>query len=161
MTLSHRRLVIAAAIAIVLALASLLLPTSPGHSANRAWLDKRATESSAQAVSDIARALFTVTPGTVATVRAAAKKDLSGKAVAQYDKLYGPVLDSARSRPVTLTTDIRALGVTRLTESSAELLLIADQTATAGAQSQAGEAQLRLTAAHDAHGWTIASITVL
>lgn len=159
MSAAHRRLYVGAILAAVIGLSSLLLPTSPGH--DGAWLDRRGTDSSVAAVSDIARAVFTVTPESVAAVRAEARRGLSGRAVTQYRRLYGPVLRSARTQGATLTTDIRAVGVVRLAENNLEMLVIADQTATSGARSQTGAAQLRVSATRGEHGWAITDIAVI
>ena len=161
MSATRRRLVLGAALMGAVACASLFLPTSPHRASNIAWTDPAATQASRHAVSDLATQLFTVTPASVPAVRAAARQDLSGAAVGQFQKLYGPVLTSAKHQQLALTTVLRAVGVTRLTSEAAELLVIADQTATAAGQSRSGPATLRLEASHGAHGWTISSITVL
>lgn len=143
------------------AFASLLLPTSPSQRADVAWIDTRATQDATAAITQLVSELFTVSPDSITTVRAAAQRDLSGAAVAEFQSLYGPVLERARASNVTVRTELRGLGMEHLTATSAEVLVVADQTATAGGQSQTGPALLRVTASRDAGRWTISDLQVL
>lgn len=156
-----RWLVAAALASTAAAFATLALPDAPSPGSDVAWTDARATQQATAAVSQMISELFTVSPDSVTTVRAAARRDLSGAAVAEFQRLYGSVLERAHASAAAVRTDLRGLGMEHLTATSAEVLVIADQTATAGGHSQTGPALLRVTASRQSGRWTISDFKVL
>ena len=130
---------------------------------NDAFLDTASTSALTDEVGKIVAAAFTFTPATVPATDKAAHDALTGRATAQYESLYRPLLQQAQSKGLNVTTTVRAIGVTALNGDRAQLLVLADQAAksTATGQSDLGPAHLDLIVErHDGH-WKIASIEVL
>lgn len=95
--------------------------------ANLALTDAEATTRVTGDVSSALGKIFSYGPGTTAATRAAAKEVLAGKALQQYAALFGQVERQSADQKLTLTTEVVRAGVTRLTGSSAHLLVFLDQ----------------------------------
>ncbi|WP_274034781.1 hypothetical protein [Streptomyces sp. MMBL 11-1] len=95
--------------------------------ANLALTDAEATARVTGDVSSALGKIFSYGPGATAVTRAAAKEVLAGKALQQYAALFGQVERQSADQKLTLTTEVVRAGVTRLTDSSAHLLVFLDQ----------------------------------
>lgn len=95
--------------------------------ANLALTDAEATTRVTGDVSSSLGKIFSYGPGATAATRAAAKEVLAGKALQQYAALFGQVERQSADQKLTLTTEVVRAGVTRLTGSSAHLLVFLDQ----------------------------------
>lgn len=95
--------------------------------ANLALTDAAATTRVTGDVSSALGKIFSYGPGATAATRAAAKEVLAGKALQQYAALFGQVERQSADQKLTLTTEVVRAGVTRLTGSSAHLLVFLDQ----------------------------------
>ncbi|WP_329305588.1 hypothetical protein [Streptomyces anulatus] len=95
--------------------------------ANLALTDAEATTRVTGDVSSALGKIFSYGPGATAATRAAAKEVLAGKALQQYAALFGQVERQSADQKLTLTTEVVRAGVTRLTGSSAHLLVFLDQ----------------------------------
>nr|WP_308251023.1 hypothetical protein [Streptomyces anulatus] len=95
--------------------------------ANLALTDAEATTRVTGDVSSALGKIFSYGPGATAATRAAAKEVLAGKALQQYAALFGQVERQSADQKLTLTTEVVRAGVTRLTDSSAHLLVFLDQ----------------------------------
>lgn len=168
--LTRPRVLAGLLVAVVLAAATAVLlgahvgrDTPPAESTNDAFVDEPATKAVVDAVSRAVPAVFTIDPKTVRTTSKAAGQLLAGQAVEQYRQLYGPILEQATGQGLTITTTVRATGVTALRGGRAELLVLADQTARAPSRTkpQVGPAHLKLVAELDDGRWRITSFEVL
>jgi hypothetical protein len=82
--------------------------------------------------------------------------------LAFVDALYGPLLRSSRKDGLSLTTSVRAVGVTWLHADTAQLLVLADQTGpTTAGQYRSGAAQLSITTALVDGRWLVTDFTLL
>ncbi|WP_258044644.1 hypothetical protein [Streptomyces sp. SM11] len=95
--------------------------------ANLALTDAEATVRVTGDVSSALAKIFSYGPAATAATRAAAKEVLAGKALQQYAALFGQVERQSTDQKLTLTTEVVKAGVTRLTGSSAHLLVFLDQ----------------------------------
>ncbi|WP_374940057.1 hypothetical protein [Streptomyces finlayi] len=127
---------------------------------NRALTD---TEATTEVVGDVSNALGTVfsySPGATAATKASAKEVLAGKALTQYAALFGQVEKQAADQKLTLTTQVVRAGVTRLTGSSAHLLVFLDQVyERRGKAPTTAAAQLSVSAELRDGRWYIVEIT--
>ncbi|WP_250285457.1 hypothetical protein [Frankia sp. CiP1_Cm_nod2] len=133
-------------------------------STNDAFVDSAATTALLQDIGKVVETVFTVNPGNVATTEQAAKDSLTGRATDQYEQLYRPLLQQAPTRGVTVTTTVRAIGVTALNGSRADVLVLADQAAKSASAQQSnssGPAHLGLILENQAGHWKISSIEIL
>ncbi|NEE58032.1 hypothetical protein G3M55_77490, partial [Streptomyces sp. SID8455] len=84
---------------------------------------------------------------------------LAGKALQQYAALFGQVEKQAADQKLTLTTHVVRAGVTRLTGSSAHLLVFLDQVyERRGRPATTASAQLSVTAELRDGQWRIVEI---
>jgi Mce-associated membrane protein len=129
---------------------------------NLAFVDAATTSRVTSDVSEAVQSAFTLDPRNPAAARRAAHRWLTGNAVGEYDDLYGPLLSSAREDGLSLTTTIRAAGLTWLHADEAQLLVMADQTGrTTAGQSRSGAAQLSVTAVLVDGRWLVTDFTLL
>lgn len=160
----HTALVVAVVLALVLGGALFLLRagqlTGAPAADNRALTD---TEATARVTGDVSNALtevFSYTPGRTDATRESARELLAGKAARQYAELFGQVEKRAAEQKLTLTTHVVRAGVTRLTGSSAQLLVFLDQVSQRqGSPPATAPAQLSVTAELDDGRWRIVGIT--
>ncbi|MFI8435419.1 hypothetical protein ACIGJO_17020 [Streptomyces sp. NPDC079020] len=127
---------------------------------NRALSDSAAT---GRVVGDVSNALgkvFSYSPQATAVTKESAKEVLAGKALQQYAALFGQVEKQAADQKLTLTTHVVRAGVTRLTDSSAHLLVLLDQVyEREGKAATTAAAQLSVTAELRDGRWRIVAIT--
>ncbi|MGW8886574.1 hypothetical protein [Streptomyces sp. NPDC055749] len=127
---------------------------------NRALTD---TEATTEVVGDVSSALgkvFSYSPQATAATKASAKEVLAGKALTQYAALFGQVEKQAADQRLTLTTQVVRAGVTRLTGSSARLLVFLDQVyERQGKAPTTAAAQLSVSAELRDGRWYIVEIT--
>ena len=129
---------------------------------NLAFVDAAATSRVTSNVSEAVQSAFTLDPRNPAAATRAAHRWLTGNAVGEYDDLYGPLLSSARKDGLSLTTTVRAAGLTWLHADEAQLLVMADQTGrTTAGQYRSGAAQLAVTAVLVDGRWLVADFTLL
>jgi Mce-associated membrane protein len=93
----------------------------------------------------------------------AVKDNLSGKALCEYDKLFGQVQKLAPEQKLVLTTRVREIGLTRLEGDQAQLLVFVDQTTTRADQNQttASGAQFAINAERQDGKWKITAFDML
>jgi len=159
----------ALAVAVVLAAATAVTLTvlasssdTEGRAANEAFLDTEATSLVIEQTRQTVARAFTFGPETIAAAKRAARQSLVGDAVSQYTELYGPLFKQGRSIGLNLTTSVRSVGVESLEGDRAELLVLADQTAsTPDGQSTTGAAQLAISAERQDGQWKIAKVELL
>ncbi|MFI1014979.1 hypothetical protein [Streptomyces sp. NPDC020965] len=122
--------------------------------------DTRATAQVTDEIGDAVVRIFSYTPTGVDATRQAARELLAGKAARQYGELFGQVEKRAAGQKLTLTTHVVRIGVVRLTDRSARLLVFLDQVAErAGNPPVTAAAQLTLTAERRDGRWRIVDIT--
>ncbi len=127
--------------------------------ANLALTDAAATTRVTGDVSSALGKIFSYGPGATAATRAAAKEVLAGKALQQYAALFGQVERQSADQKLTLTTEVVRAGVTRLTGSSAHLLVFLDQVyERRGRAPTTASAQLTVTAELREGRWWIVEI---
>ncbi|WSQ63033.1 hypothetical protein OG507_36625 [Streptomyces sp. NBC_01217] len=127
---------------------------------NRALTDSEATTRVAGDVSNALGKVFSYSPQATDVTKESAKQLLAGKALQQYAALFGQVEKQAADQKLTLTTHVVRAGVTRLTHSSAHLLVFLDQVyEREGRPATTAAAQLSVTARLQDGHWTVVEIT--
>jgi Mce-associated membrane protein len=130
---------------------------------NQALTDTaRASEAIGQLRSAIEKSLTYNYTDLDSTARAV-KDNLSGKALCEYDKLFGQVQKLAPEQKLVLTTRVREIGLTRLEGDHAQLLVFVDQTTTRADQNQttASGAQFAINAERQDNRWKITAFDML
>ncbi|WP_436492415.1 hypothetical protein [Actinokineospora sp. HUAS TT18] len=97
------------------------------------------------------------------TTAKAVKEYLAGTAVCEYDKLFGVLKEQAPAQKLILTTKVRDLGVTRLEQDKADMLVFVDQSTTRTEQNQttASGAQFGIRAEKVDGVWKITDFDML
>ncbi|MFD7857637.1 hypothetical protein ACFV6B_25560 [Streptomyces microflavus] len=127
--------------------------------ANLALTDAEATTRVTGDVSNALGRIFSYGPDATALTKDAAREVLAGKALQQYAALFGQVEKQAADQKLTLTTHVVRAGVTRLTGSSAHLLVFLDQVyERRGRPATTASAQLSVTAELRDGQWRIVEI---
>lgn len=127
---------------------------------NRALTDSAATTRVAGDVSSALGKVFSYNPRSTAATKESAKQLLAGRALQQYASLFGQVEKQAADQKLTLTTQAVRTGVTRLSGSSAHLLVFLDQVyEREGKTATTAAAQLSVTAEMRGGHWRIVDIT--
>lgn len=127
--------------------------------ANLALTDAEATTRVTGDVSNALGRIFSYGPDATALTKDAARQVLAGKALQQYAALFGQVEKQAADQKLTLTTHVVRAGVTRLTGSSAHLLVFLDQVyERRGRPATTASAQLSVTAELRDGQWRIVEI---
>ncbi|MFC9247895.1 hypothetical protein ACFT7S_28935 [Streptomyces sp. NPDC057136] len=127
---------------------------------NRALTDTEATTEVAGDVSNALGKVFSYSPQATAATKASAQEVLAGKALKQYAALFGQVEKQAADQKLTLTTQVVRAAVTRLTGSSAHLLVFLDQVyERRGKAPTTAAAQLSVSAELRDGRWYIVEIT--
>ncbi|WP_034274484.1 hypothetical protein [Haloechinothrix halophila] len=152
-------LVVAAAVALGIAAES---KPRPGE-INYAHVDQPRTTAVADQAQRITDKVFSFTPDTVAATKRTAQQTLRGDAVAQYEKLYGPLLSQARNDGLSMDTSVASVGVQQLRDDHATVLVFANQRGQKKGSDQPslGGARVKLELLHTDDGWKIIGITVL
>jgi Mce-associated membrane protein len=93
----------------------------------------------------------------------AVQDNLTGRALCEYDQLFGQVKKLAPEQKLVLTTRVRDKGVTRLEGDRAEVLVFVDQTTTRADQNQttASGAQFAVRAEKQGDRWKITQFDML
>jgi Mce-associated membrane protein len=117
-----------------------------------------------EVVGDVSTALarvFSYAPDDVAATEQAAGRELAGRALDEYRRLFAQVRQQAPAQRVTLATRVVRAGVVSLTGDDARLLVFLDQTATRTGEPDGtpAAAQLMVTAHRDRGHWTITGLT--
>ncbi|GAA5118982.1 hypothetical protein [Haloechinothrix salitolerans] len=130
---------------------------------NYAHVDQPRTTAVADKAKRITREVFSFTPDTVAATKRTVRQTLRGDAVAQYDKLYGPLLSQARSEGLSMRTSVASVGVQQLRGDHATVLVFANQRGQKKGSDQPslGGARVQLKLRKTDDGWKIVGITVL
>ncbi|MFC4910229.1 hypothetical protein [Actinomadura gamaensis] len=157
------------AVALVLVLAGCGLLAARGSvggghaSANRALLDTDATTKAIGDVSDALTRVFTYGPDDTATAERAAAETLTGRAAADYRRLFSVVKQQAPEQRLALRTRVVRAGLAGLTGRTAHLVVFLDQTATRAGQPAGtpAPAQLAVTAELRDGQWRISALTSL
>ena len=91
---------------------------------------------------------------------AAAERVLTGDAAEQYDTLFADLEERAAGQELTLSARVAVVGVRRLTESKADLLVFLDQSSVrkTDESSSVAAAQLKVSAVKREGSWLISSI---
>jgi Mce-associated membrane protein len=115
---------------------------------NRALTD---TDAGTKAVGDVSNALtrvFTYGPDDTVTAERAAAESLTGRAAADYRRLFGQVKQQAVAQRLALKTHVVRAGLISLTGGRAQLLVFLDQVATRAGKptGSPAAAQLSVTA---------------
>ncbi|MGW0780965.1 hypothetical protein [Streptomyces sp. NPDC002913] len=127
---------------------------------NHALTDSEATTRVAGDVSSALGKVFSYSPQATAATKESAKHLLAGEALQQYAALFGQVEKQAADQKLTLTTQAVRAGVTRLSGSSAHLLVFLDQVyEREGKAATTAAAQLSVTAELRGGHWRIVDIT--
>lgn len=127
---------------------------------NRALTDSAATSRVTGDVSSALGKVFSYSPQATAATKESAKQLLAGRALQQYAALFGQVEKQAADQKLTLTSQVVRAGVTRLTGSSAHLLVFLDQIyEREGKAATTAAAQLSVTAELRGGQWRIVDIT--
>jgi Mce-associated membrane protein len=135
---------------------------SAGRVDNEAFLDAEATSLVMEQTRQTVGRAFTFGPESIPAAKRAARRSLVGGAVRQYAQLYEPLFKQGRSVGLSVTTAVRSVGVESLSDDRAELLVLADQTAsTPDGQSTTGAAQLAVSAERQDGQWKVARIQLL
>ncbi|UVS82188.1 hypothetical protein [Actinokineospora sp. UTMC 2448] len=131
--------------------------TSGADKANTAFTDAAATaEVKTQIVAGLERAL-SYDYRDLDRTAAAVKEVLAGRAVCEYDAMFGQLRELAPAQKLVHTTIVRELGVRQLSADRAEALVFIDQTSTRVEEDQttASGAQLGVTAERVDGAWKI------
>ena len=132
------------------------VPTS--DPADMAFLDAEATADLVATTTSLVDQVFSVDPRRAKAQARLIGEHLSAAAQQQFRELYAPYLAKDAAR-ITLQTAVSSVGVIRLQEGKAEVLVIADQRASApDGRSNAGTAQIRLSLAGGTGAWQITAI---
>ncbi|MFB7918801.1 hypothetical protein [Streptomyces sp. NPDC056061] len=127
--------------------------------ANLALTDTPATNGVVGDVSNALGKIFTYGPQDTAATKESAKQLLGGQALQQYAALFGQVEKQAGDQKLTLTTHVVRAGVTRLSGTSAHLLVFLDQVyERRGGAATTAAAQLSVTAELRGGHWKIVDI---
>ncbi|WP_019630054.1 hypothetical protein [Actinomadura atramentaria] len=128
--------------------------------ANRALVDKGATDKVVADVSNAVARIFTYSYTNPGATEQAATDVLVGAAAGQYRTLFGQVRAQAPAQKLALTTRVSRAGLVRLTrDGEAVLVVFLDQQATrAGKAAGSPVAAQLVVTARDDHGWRISDI---
>ncbi|MEU1486487.1 hypothetical protein [Streptomyces sp. NPDC005752] len=127
---------------------------------NHALTDSAATTRVAGDVSSALGKVFSYNPQSTDATKESAKQLLAGRALQQYASLFGQVEKQAADQRLTLTSQAVRTGVTRLSGSSAHLLVFLDQVyEREGKTATTAAAQLSVTAELRGGHWRIVDIT--
>lgn len=127
---------------------------------NTALTDSAATRRVTGEVSTALSRIFSYSPDTLTRTRQAADELLAGNAAEQYATLFAQVEQQVPGQHLTLTSRVVRAGVSRLTDSTAHLLVFLDQTSRrAGGRPANAAAQVSVTAELHGGHWRITDIT--
>ncbi|GAA2106347.1 hypothetical protein [Actinomadura alba] len=130
---------------------------------NTALTDNARTSEAKGQITSAVNTLFSYDYADVAKTDQAAKRLLTGKAVGQYEEMFGPVRKQAAADKPVLTTTVTDSGVSMLQADRARVLIFADQrnTRTTGDQTSYAGAMLAVDAVRHGGAWKISNIDTL
>lgn len=131
--------------------------------ANRALLEDDVAREVSTAVSRGLVQAFSYDWSQPDLTRAAADELFAGQARREYDTLFASLQERAPGQKLTLTTEVQVVGVQRLTEAKATLLVFLDQSSSRAQdeESSVSAAQLRVEAERGADSWVITGLEPL
>lgn len=127
---------------------------------NAALTDNARTSEVKGEITDVVNTIFSYNFTDIAKTEQAAKTLLTGRAVQQYDALFGEVRKEAPAQKLVLTTTVTDSAVQTLQGDRARLLLFADQrnTRTSDGKSSYAAAMLAVDAVRQGGHWKISNI---
>lgn len=134
-----------------------------GSASNTALADPVETSSVIGQVTNAVQTVFSYNYTDTAKTEQAAQTLLSGKAIDQYNQLFGQVKKLAPEQKLVDTVTVQQAGVKMLSDDRAEVLLFLDQRAvrTDNGQSNGGPSQM-IASAQQVNGvWKITNFTML
>ncbi|WP_110207813.1 hypothetical protein [Nocardioides daejeonensis] len=130
----------------------------PAPPANRAFLDEESTAGLLTEASTLVQQVFSVDPKRRRAQAKVVSARLAGSAQKQFHTLYAPYLGTA-GQGITLRTTATSIGILQQTRDTAELLVVADQQASApDGRSNSGTATIRLELRRKDDAWQITAI---
>ncbi|MGI8333001.1 hypothetical protein ACRYCC_23865 [Actinomadura scrupuli] len=126
---------------------------------NAALTDNARTSEVKGEITSAVNAVFSYNYLDIAKTRRAARTSLTGKAIQQYDTMFGLVREQAPGQKTVLTTTVTDSAVKTLHGDHARLLIFADQrnTRTAGGQTSYAAAMLAVDAVRQGGRWKISA----
>lgn len=159
--LSAPRALVALAVALLATSAGAIVLAggdATGTPDDTAFIDSTATTELVTSTTTLVGQVFSVDPQRRKAQAGIVSKRLSASAQEQFRELYAPYLTKKASR-ITLQTTATSVGVLRLAGDDAEVLVVADQRATApDGRSNAGTAGIRLRLTRSGDAWQITAI---
>lgn len=130
---------------------------------NRALIDPATQSEVVRQLRAAVEKAFTYNYTDLDSTAKAVQENLTGKALCEYEQLYGQVKKLAPEQKLVLTTQVREIGVTRLEGDRAALLVFVDQRTTRADQNQttASGAQFGINAERQNGTWKITNIDML
>ncbi|SDD46495.1 hypothetical protein [Actinokineospora iranica] len=137
--------------------------TAGADARNRAVIDPAATSEITGKLRGAVESALSYNHTDLEATAKAVRESLAGKAVCEYDKLFGQLKDLAPQQKLVLTTKVREMGVQRLEGDQADLLVFVDQTTTRTDQDQtsASGAQFGIRAERQDGVWKITEFDML
>jgi Mce-associated membrane protein len=130
---------------------------------NQALIDTAKTSEVVGQVKDAIEKSLTYNYTDLESTAKAVRDNLAGRALCEYDQLFGQVRKLAPEQKLVLTTRVVQIGTTRLEGDRAELLLMVDQTTTRADQNQtaASGAQFAVRVERQGGKWKIIQFDML
>jgi Mce-associated membrane protein len=130
---------------------------------NAALADAARTSEVKAAITDIVDTVFSYDHADTGKTERAARSLLVGKAVQQYDAMFGPIREQAQGQRLILTTSVTDSAVKTLRGDRARLLVFADQRGTRGSDGRGSyaAAMLAVDAVRRSGRWKISGIDPL
>ncbi|SMC66415.1 hypothetical protein [Lentzea albidocapillata] len=138
-------------------LGTFFLVKSRSVSYDAALVDSATTSAVNGQVREAVEKAFSYNFADVESTEKAAKELLTGKALCQYNAVFGPVKEVAPQQKLIVTVRVVSSAVSSLKDDRATVLVFADQvtTRTTDNQSGGGTAMLRVSAVDDGGRWKI------
>jgi len=138
-------------------LATFFLVKSRSVSYDEALVDSGATSEVNGQIREAVEKSFSYNFADVESTEKAAKELLTGKALCQYNAVFGPVKEVAPQQKLVVTVRVVSSAVSSLKDGHATVLVFADQvtTRTTDNQTGGGTAMLRVSAVDDSGRWKI------
>lgn len=138
-------------------LGTFFLVKSRSVSYNAALVDSATTSEVNGQVREAVEKSFSYNFADVESTEKAARELLTGKALCQYNAVFGPVKEVAPQQKLVVTVRVVSSAVSSLKDDRATVLVFADQvtTRTTDNQSGGGTAMLRVSAVDDGGRWKI------
>ncbi|WP_327091294.1 hypothetical protein OIE66_11820 [Nonomuraea sp. NBC_01738] len=127
---------------------------------NTAMTDQTRTSQVKSQITDAVNTVFSYNHADIAKTEKAAQELLTGKAVQQYNGIFGVLREKARQNNLVLTTTVTDSGVTLLDGDRARLLIFADQhsTTTEAGKASYAPAMFAVGAIYEGDRWKIENI---